>query len=223
MFTEKIFKNKIMDEKKLTTFGFVKRGENFSKTFSVLEGEFDLIISIDIRGKVKYSLIENFSKEEYALIHVETVHGSYVEKIRNICYEILSEISEKCFEKVIFKSQKAENVISFIRENYNTEPEFLWEKFPEYAVFRRHDNKKWFAVIMNVAKKKIGLLEEGNIEIMNLKAPPETVEKTVLQKNFYPAFHMNKKHWFTISLEGEIPDEEIFKMIETSYKSNEKK
>jgi len=32
-----------------------------------------------------------------------------------------------------------------------------------------------------------------------------------------PAYHMNKRHWNTVILNGTIPDEEVFAMIDDSY------
>jgi predicted DNA-binding protein (MmcQ/YjbR family) len=38
-----------------------------------------------------------------------------------------------------------------------------------------------------------------------------------------PGYHMNKKHWNTVSIDGTIPDRLIREWIETSYSLNEKK
>ena len=32
-----------------------------------------------------------------------------------------------------------------------------------------------------------------------------------------PGYHLNKRHWNTITLDGSIPDEHVFDMIEDSY------
>ena len=36
-----------------------------------------------------------------------------------------------------------------IKQTYGTDPEFLWQKYPNYAVFRHDDNHKWYAIVMN--------------------------------------------------------------------------
>jgi predicted DNA-binding protein (MmcQ/YjbR family) len=33
-----------------------------------------------------------------------------------------------------------------------------------------------------------------------------------------PGFHMNKQHWNTVLLDGSVPDNEIKRQIENSYK-----
>ena len=48
----------------------------------------------------------------------------------------------------------------YIRNNYGTVPDHPWIKHPNYGVFRHSSNKKWFAVIMDVPKVKLGLQEK---------------------------------------------------------------
>jgi predicted DNA-binding protein (MmcQ/YjbR family) len=53
---------------------------------------------------------------------------------------------------------------------------------------------------------------------VNLKCDPELSE---LLRDKYdavkPGWHMNKKHWNTVTLDGSIPDEEIKELIDMSY------
>jgi predicted DNA-binding protein (MmcQ/YjbR family) len=53
---------------------------------------------------------------------------------------------------------------------------------------------------------------------MNLKCDPD--EALALRDIFAsvrPGYHMNKKHWNTIILDGSIPENEIKRMIDNSY------
>ena len=34
-----------------------------------------------------------------------------------------------------------ENVIKYIKEKYTASPEYLWKRYPDYAVFRHDDNQ----------------------------------------------------------------------------------
>jgi len=53
---------------------------------------------------------------------------------------------------------------------------------------------------------------------LNLKCHPLHAE---VLRAYYPAvrpgYHMNKRHWNTLILDGSIPDDEIFSMIDDSY------
>lgn len=54
---------------------------------------------------------------------------------------------------------------------------------------------------------------------LNLKSVPEQAE--VLRALFpavLPGYHMNKRHWNTVVLDGSLPDEEVLGMIDESYR-----
>ena len=53
---------------------------------------------------------------------------------------------------------------------------------------------------------------------ISLKADP--VDALILRKQYpavRPGYHMNKKHWNTVTLDGSVPDDEVFRMIDESY------
>lgn len=57
----------------------------------------------------------------------------------------------------------------YIRSNYSAEPDHPWVKYPNYIVFRHQSNKKWFAIIMDVPKNKLGLQENDILDVVNFK------------------------------------------------------
>ena len=62
------------------------------------------------------------------------------------------------------------------------------------------------------------LSERDGIGNMNLKcAPDKAVELRTVFDAVLPGYHMNKRHWNTIVLDGDIPNGEIERMIENSY------
>ena len=53
---------------------------------------------------------------------------------------------------------------------------------------------------------------------ISLKADP--VDAVILRKQYTaikPGYHMNKKHWNTVTLDGSVPDDELMIMIDESY------
>ena len=54
------------------------------------------------------------------------------------------------------KSLKDE-VFACIKKKYKVLPEYPWRKYDSNAVFRHADNKKWFALVMEVSGDKLGL------------------------------------------------------------------
>ena len=58
---------------------------------------------------------------------------------------------------------------------------------------------------------------DGDLSI-NLKCNPAfAIELRERYSSVTPGYHMNKKHWNTIYLDGTIPDKEVFAWIDHSY------
>jgi len=77
---------------------------------------------------------------------------------------------------------------------------------PEVAVYKVRD--KIFALI--------GM--ENNEARINLKCHPAEAEQLrMVFDAVLPGYHMNKKHWNTVIINGSIPDSEVKRMIDNSY------
>lgn len=112
--------------------------------------------------------------------------------------------------------QRIEN---HIREKYGTPPEHLWERWPDYAVFRHPASRKWFAATLRVPARALGLDGERELEIINLKCGPILLGSLLTEPGFYPAWHMSKTTWVSVLLDGPVPDEKLYPLIELSYDS----
>lgn len=115
--------------------------------------------------------------------------------------------------------KQRERIIEHIRDRYAAEPEHLWARYPNYAVFRQPASRKWFAAIMDVARKSLDLEGEGTADVMDVKCGPVMVGSLLAQDGFRPAYHMSKSSWISVLLDETIPDEQIFPLIELSYNS----
>lgn len=108
---------------------------------------------------------------------------------------------------------KREEVISYIKEKYSANPEYLWDDTPDAAIFRHAKNRKWFALVMKVQ----------NEEYLNVKTEPEYSD---LLRSTYdyiiPAYHMNKEHWNTIVVSKEVNQELVFELVDRSYELTRK-
>jgi len=75
------------------------------------------------------------------------------------------------------------------------------------------------AMVFKVRRKMFALIavEETPLRI-NLKCDPELARHLrAAYDAVQPGYHMNKKHWNTITIDGSLPDEEIITMINDSY------
>lgn len=111
---------------------------------------------------------------------------------------------------------QAQDVISHIEETYPSFAEYLFES-TDTAVFRKGTKKKWFAVVMHISRKTLGIESDEKIDVLNVKLNPDEIALLIDQKGYFPAYHMNKKHWCTIVLDGTLDIDEICYRIEQSY------
>lgn len=215
------FKNKRLNREKLLNCGFEFDGENFIRREKILK-DLLLTIIIDGRGSVT-SKIFDADGEPYTLHLVESASGAFVGTVKAEYERVLNNLAAQCFDDEIFKSAQALKLIEFISERFSDAPEFLWEKFPNYAVFRRKDNRKWYAVIMTIPRSKLKLDGNEELEILNLRVKPEELDRIFDGEKYFRGWHMNKKSWLTLRLDGYLTFEEISARLEESYRLAAKK
>lgn len=215
--------NELFQSKKIITEKAIEYGFSDDKdflTFSKIlpNHPFKLNISINKNNQaIDYSLIDITNNDIYSLIKVESAQGTFVTELRHACLAILSDIAENCYEISPFKYEQSLNLINYIEENFQVIPEFPWKKLGGNAVFRHANNQKWFAAILSVDYSKIDPSKEGPIEVINLKELPEKIDNLIDNTNYFPAYHMNKKHWYSIVLDGSLADLKVFEKVNKSY------
>jgi len=81
--------------------------------------------------------------------------------------------------------------------------------FAEDTIVLRHrDSRKWFGLLIHV----------HGVPCINLKCDPQQADfYRHVYRNVTPAYHMNKTHWNTIVLDGDVPEGELQEMIAHSY------
>ena len=211
-------KDKKIDFKKLEEFGFELIDNSYYYYTSLLKNQFKMSVKISLDNSVFTEIIDTETNEPYVLHLLEMKRSGYSEKVYKAYSEILAKIQKECFEDEIFKANYTKEIVAYIKNKYGDELEFLWEKSPKNAVVRRKSSKKWYAVILTVSKRKLNLDSDEIIEVINLHNIVEEIKKLTDNKRYFPAYHMNKKYWCTICLDGTVELEEIYKLIDISYK-----
>lgn len=94
-----------------------------------------------------------------------------------------------------------EELEAYLAETYAAEADRPWAKYPDYLVFRHTGNRKWFAVILNVPRKALGLPGDGGLDVVNVKCDPRLIGAFREEPGIFPAYHMSKANWLTVSVE----------------------
>ena len=112
---------------------------------------------------------------------------------------------------------------SYIEDFYGIKYDCPFEDELDAWVFRHPDNKKWFVLVMTIKKSKLGIDSNEYIDVVNLKCAPEIMDDLWQERGVFPAYHMNKKHWLTLCLDGSCDDETIKFVINISHTLTKKK
>ena len=106
----------------------------------------------------------------------------------------------------------------WIFDEYSVEPDHPFPMDDVTCVFRHADNRKWFALTMNIPYRTLGIARDGNTDILNIKCDPLLTGSLRGKPGFRPAYHMNKEKWITILLDGSAGKEDITALLEMSYR-----
>lgn len=115
-----------------------------------------------------------------------------------------------------------QELLDWVKEEFGTEPEYQWIKYPNYAVLRNTDSK-WYGIIMDVPKNKFGIDSNDSVDVLDVKADMMLIDLLINQPGFYRAYHMNKTHWISVFLDGTADDVIIKNLLADSYEKTRKK
>ena len=110
-------------------------------------------------------------------------------------------------------------------DTYGTSPDYPFDEDFETAVLRHADNRKWYAIVMRVSRRKFGIDSDEVIDVVNLKLPTEMLGSFGAADGVYPAYHMNKLHWISVLL-PDAPNDVVRFLLNASFeatKSSKKK
>lgn len=203
-------KNKAVNFDRLKNFGFVDG--RYEK--NICGDQFKLTLTVAQDGRIFSSVTDNLSGEEYVLHLVENSVGSYVGAVRADYDAVVSDFIEACCESNIFRGELTRRLIEYVRETYGGELEFLWENLPDAAIWRRNDTQKWYGVLMVIPERKLGIDSEKIVDVVNLRGDTVALADGV---KIFPGWHMNKKSWITLKLDGSAEFEEICRCLDESF------
>ena len=111
-----------------------------------------------------------------------------------------------------------EQLFDYVKKKYKTDPEYLWRRFPGYAIFRHADNAKWFGLVMNIKRSNLGIDGDDIVDILNVKlSDPLLTDMLFKQPGYFRGYHISRGNWVSILLDGTVPFNDICRWLEESY------
>ena len=111
-----------------------------------------------------------------------------------------------------------QELLDYVEDVYLTSPDYPFDDWMESAVFRHEWNRKWFAIVMEVSRRKFGLDSDEVVDVVNLKLPIEMHGSFGASDGVYPAYHMNKLHWVSVLL-PDAPDDVVELLLDASFEA----
>lgn len=112
--------------------------------------------------------------------------------------------------------------LQYCYTTYNTTADYPFDEDFETAVLRHAGNRKWYAIVMRVSRRKFGFDSDEVIDVVNLKLPLEMFGSFGVGDGVYPAYHMNKLHWISVLL-PDASDDLIEFLVNASYEATKDK
>ncbi len=215
------FKNKNIEYEQLLQYGFTLNGNLYVYEKKMGNDGFKVIIQISKTTQIS-KVIDLTFNEEYVLVDFKDASGDFVLNLKKEYEAILEDIVHQCTTLNIFKSKQAKQIIQYVKEKYQGHLEYLWEKFPNNAIWRNKINK-WYGALLVIPENKLGIESEQIIEIIDLRYQKDQIKEIVDHQKIFAGYHMNKNSWITIKLDGSVELKEIYRLIDNSYQLSFKK
>ena len=209
-------KNRAVVATQLEPFGFKKSRSQFLYSQKILGGQFRVDIKV-CKNKATATVIDNDAGEEYLPYAVLSQQGSFVGRVRHEIDQVLDKFVNECTRAEIYKGKIANQILEYASQKYASKPEYLWDDYPTFSIIRKASNKKWYCLVGIIERKKLGLKDEGFVEFANLKISPNDLRQHLATEGIFAAYHMNKKSWITVVLDGTVKWPKIKKLLDASY------
>ena len=213
---EKAFRRKSFVPEKMLAYGFACENGIYRFSADFMNGDFRAEMEYE-NGGYSCRVIDKMNDEEYVRINAEAFDGAYVNTVRAEYSKLLEEIARECCDDKYFVSDQANRITERIYSRWGIKPYFPFSESPydECGAFRHDGNKKWFALVMDVARGAV--LKNGDksrADAMNLKSADVQGD---LRPGVFPAYHMNHRLWITVLLDDTLTDEEVMRLVENSF------
>lgn len=172
---KEMLSGKMLSRGKLLAYGFYER-EGRLWLERVLNHGFTAVFCADTT--MLQAEIRDEEKLPYLLAEVRSAQGSFVNEVREQTCRHAEQIISACALQ-----DNREKLLAYAHARYGTSAEYLWEKHPSYGVLR-NAKEKWYAMFMRIPKRRLLIDEEGECEVVNLKATAQ--ELIDHQRSFRP-------------------------------------
>lgn len=201
----------------LLPFGFTFSDNRYTYREFFMDGQFEAVVEVDEAGQLSSLVWDCEMKEVYTAHQVTAPAGAFVHQVREGYQAILTRVVETCCIALPFSKDQSNCIAQLIKEQWGDLPDYPFAKLPTYGAFRHPSNNKWYALVSQIPRNKLdGSGSQEEVEVVNLKVDAREIAELLSQSGIYPAYHMSKKSWVSVLLDGTVEDQTIFALLEKS-------
>ena len=206
---------------RLIEYGFIEESGVFQYQTKLEDTGMYARITVD-NGTVSGSVLDEFTDEEYIAVHTVGKKGNFATKVKTAYLACLSDIARNCFEKMMYFSKQANIMHEWMINQLHDTADHPFTKSHnskrtvdnDFTAYTPNGCDKMYALMFAIDKRKLDdACDETWVDAVNIKVESSKVEDLLQLPGFYPAYHMNKKHWVTAILDGTINDEIIKELL----------
>ena len=200
-------------KEQLNGFGFKEEAEKLIYRKEILDCSF-LIEIVFINSQLLIEVYDIEFDEIYSLFSVDSAIGETVQNIREHVEKLLSLILGLADES----GKISLEIIDYCNNKYGGNHVNPFKKHPDILAMVNEKNK-WYSLFMDVEYNKLNKNTDitTKVKILNVKYPADKILEIIDNKNIFPAYHMNKKHWISIVIDKNIKLEKIKELIDISH------
>ena len=200
-------------KEQLLQYGFREELKKLIYRKEILDSSF-LIEIVFVNSQLMIEVYDLEYNEVYSLFSVDSAVGETVQNIREHVEKLLSSILGLADESGKISSE----IIDYCNNKYGENHANPFKKHPDILAFINEKNK-WYVLFLEVEYNKLNKNTDitTKVKILNVKYPTDRILEIIDNKNIFPAYHMNKKHWISVVLDKNIKLETIKELIDISY------
>lgn len=178
------------------------------------EGEFELVMTLADQ-ELELVVYDLAMEEPYTLFEVASASGSLVTALRQQVDDIINRI----LGQQIQGNPLVEGLVEYVAATYGLAPAHPFKRHPEIIGFKVPEVDKLFGIILPVDYCQIDKASSrtDQVLVLNLKGKPEHIVERIDNDRYFPAYHMNKKHWFSLLLDAQTDWDQLTSLLAESY------
>ena len=201
-----LLQNNFPVAEKLTAYGFTQQGDGWHLERTLPFNNLVMVVDL-IPPQFIVRVIDQTFNDDFLPFEIK----GGTSPIKAAVDELLNDMVATCF------TNPKRELIAHCENTYHTLVEQPWEKFPEYYTFKTAKRQKWYAVILRIPCQKIGFTGTGQIDIVNVKLPPEQIPTLIDGRHYFASYHMDKRYWLTIVLNQDTDWPQVKRLLDQSY------